>query len=253
MKIKLIVLLFLISSLNLPDLSHAALIAKPGTKCAKLKATQIVNGKKYVCTKLGSRLIWDSGTILQNKVDPILGDKVPNSPALGGTLEKPFDLTVAQAHSVDIVDLDMVTKGSISTFTSEYIQKVSDAAPGYAMEYCKGLLKKKSEVLIKDGNQTLGVAYYMPQVNFLERAERTPATGGGSYLAWSYVCYLQADFKLVNRVNFYDIYVNGIRIATEPQGRIISSNYRITYPSSSRAVCLTGTVPGLKPGVLRCS
>ena len=39
--------------------------AKAGVKCTKLKATLIVNGKKFTCIKSGKKLVWDKGVLVK--------------------------------------------------------------------------------------------------------------------------------------------------------------------------------------------
>lgn len=41
-----------------PSMVQAAPIVKSGAKCAKVSATATVAGKKFTCTKSGSKLIW---------------------------------------------------------------------------------------------------------------------------------------------------------------------------------------------------
>jgi hypothetical protein len=48
-------------SLVAPQQSVAAVKAKAGAKCVKVKSTQIVGTKKFTCVKSGSRLIWNRG------------------------------------------------------------------------------------------------------------------------------------------------------------------------------------------------
>jgi hypothetical protein len=47
-------------------ISHAsAATAKAGGTCTKLKATSIVNGKKFTCIKSGKKLVWDKGVTVK--------------------------------------------------------------------------------------------------------------------------------------------------------------------------------------------
>ena len=48
----------------------AASAPKPGTKCAKAGLVQAVAGKKYTCTKSGTKLIWNKGVTLPAKSTP---------------------------------------------------------------------------------------------------------------------------------------------------------------------------------------
>ena len=52
----------IVAMLLLAPISNAnAATAKAGAPCTKLKATAIVNGKKFTCIKSGKKLIWDKG------------------------------------------------------------------------------------------------------------------------------------------------------------------------------------------------
>ena len=42
-------------------ITSAQAAVKPGTKCAKLKATKTVSGIKYTCIESGSKLMWNKG------------------------------------------------------------------------------------------------------------------------------------------------------------------------------------------------
>ncbi len=233
----------LIFSFLSPSSADAA--TKAGGACKKLGQTSSNLGKKFICIKSSKKLVWAAIA----KTTTTTTTTTPSTSSESGQLN--FDLTIAQGFSVDIVDLDMVNTGRISDFTLEYVQKVNDAAPQYAQQYCTDLLKQKSEVIIKDGSQTLGVSFFKPNVVFSERVEKT-SNFGGTYLAWNYACFLQADFTGVKQVSFYEIYVNGLRIATEPYSNLVSSKYRLLYPSSKKIVCITGTTQVMS-GLLRCS
>jgi hypothetical protein len=53
----------------LPALPASASV-KAGDKCAKLKATAVVSGKKYTCVKSGKKLIWNKGINLETNPKP---------------------------------------------------------------------------------------------------------------------------------------------------------------------------------------
>lgn len=233
----------LIFSLLAPSSANASI--KAGDVCKKVGQTSNSLGKRFICIKSGKKLVW--AKIIKTTRTTTTTTTTTSSEST----QQNFDLTIGQGYYVQIVDLDMVNKGKISDFSLEYIQKVNDAAPQYAQQYCAGLLKQKSEVIIKDGSQTLGVSYFKPNVVFLERIEKT-SSSGINFLAWNYVCYLQADFTGVKQVSFYEIYVNGMRIATEPYANLISSGYRLLYPNSKTITCITGTTQVMS-GLLSCS
>ena len=228
--------LLIIFSLLVP--SNAIASIKSGGTCKKIGQTNNYLGQTYTCVLSGKKFIWNKGVKEQPKI---------TKPGAAKTISK---LTIAQGYSVDIVDLDMVNGGSLSAFSSEYVQKVSEAAPQYAEQYCNGLLKEKSEVLIKEGFQTLGVSYFKPLVVFAEKSEKT-SSSGGQYLNWNYYCFLQADFTSIKEAAFYDIYVQGIRVATEPYSNLVKSDFRLIYPSSKSVLCITGNTPVMS-GLLRC-
>lgn len=48
----------------------AASAPKPGTKCNKAGLTQTVAGKKYTCTKSGTKLAWNKGVVVTSKATP---------------------------------------------------------------------------------------------------------------------------------------------------------------------------------------
>ena len=221
---------------------------KAGASCKKIGLTANSKGKKYICVPEGKKLVW--GQII--KTDRKTTTTTTTSSSTTTTTEdSSFDLTVAQGYSVDIVDLDMVKKGKISEFSLDYIKKVNDAAPQYAQQYCAGLLKQKSEVIVKDGMRTLGVSYFKPNAIFSEKLEKT-SNAGDQYLAWNYTCFLQADFTGIKKIPFYEIYVNGVRTATEPYSNLVNSEFRLLYPSSKKIVCITGTTE-VMTGLLSCS
>ena len=65
--VKIFVILLLISFLIPLEISFADLKIIPGGKCAKFGDTQNYQGKKFLCIKSGSKLVWDKGTILNNQ------------------------------------------------------------------------------------------------------------------------------------------------------------------------------------------
>ena len=162
-----------------------------------------------------------------------------------------FNLKIVEGFMIDIVDMKMVNSGNPSEFSSEYIQEITDFAPQYAKEACDGKLKSGSEVLVKNGSQTLGVSNYGTIVSFQEQSQRT-GFDGKSFPYWRYTCFLQADFSKVKKVAFYDIYVNGIRKKTEPYANLASSKFELVYPSTKVTSCITGDV-GVMRGLLSCS
>jgi hypothetical protein len=48
----------------------AASAPKPGSNCAKAGLTQTVAGKKYTCTKAGTKLMWNKGVVVATKPTP---------------------------------------------------------------------------------------------------------------------------------------------------------------------------------------
>jgi hypothetical protein len=44
---------------------------KSGDKCTKLNATSTSSGKKYTCTKIGTRLVWDKGLPVKTAAKPV--------------------------------------------------------------------------------------------------------------------------------------------------------------------------------------
>ena len=232
--------ILVVLSLVLPITSVQA-ATKAGGTCKKIGLTTTSLEKKYECKANGKKLVW---------VQIVKPEKKITATTKNSTEDSGFNLTIAKGYSVDIVDLDMVNKGKIADFSVDYIQKVNDAAPQYAQQYCEGLLQQKSEVIVKDGMQTLGVSYFKPTVVFSEKLEKS-SNSGGQYLAWSYVCFLQADFTGIKKIQFYEVYVNGVRIATEPYANLLNSKFRLLYPNSQKIVCITGTTQVMS-GLLSC-
>jgi len=66
-KLSIIFSIILISTSFIPY-ANAKVIA--GTKCSKLGSTQIYNGKKYSCIKLGNNLYWNNGIKISNNISP---------------------------------------------------------------------------------------------------------------------------------------------------------------------------------------
>jgi cytochrome b involved in lipid metabolism len=59
----------LISTLALSPAAHAK-APVPGSKCTKLKITQIYQGKKFTCIKSGKKLIWSKGVLIKVALTP---------------------------------------------------------------------------------------------------------------------------------------------------------------------------------------
>ncbi len=80
-----------------------AATAKAGSKCTKLKATQIVGAKKFTCIKSGSKLVWDKGVAIPKASTPkppaaiVKKSQEIDFPALADValLDKKFGLTKA--------------------------------------------------------------------------------------------------------------------------------------------------------------
>jgi hypothetical protein len=60
--IALILTLFILT-----DLSTAASLVMPGSKCSKAGLVQVVGTKKFTCTKVGSKLFWNKGVTIASK------------------------------------------------------------------------------------------------------------------------------------------------------------------------------------------
>ena len=60
-----------ISAFAITNTVSAASMPKPGTKCAKAGQTQTIAGKKFTCTKSGSKLAWNRGVGVVTKATPI--------------------------------------------------------------------------------------------------------------------------------------------------------------------------------------
>lgn len=94
--------LTLIATLLVPMQANAA-TAKAGTKCTKLKATQIVGAKKFTCIKSGTKLVWDKGVAVPKASTPkppaaiVKKSQEIDFPALADValLDKKFGLTKA--------------------------------------------------------------------------------------------------------------------------------------------------------------
>jgi hypothetical protein len=94
--------LTLIATLLVPMQANAA-TAKAGSKCTKLKATQIVGAKKFTCIKSGSKLVWDKGVAIPKASTPkppaaiVKKSQEIDFPALADValLDKKFGLTKA--------------------------------------------------------------------------------------------------------------------------------------------------------------
>lgn len=82
-----------------------AATAKAGAPCTKLKATSVVNGKKYTCIKSGKKLIWDKGVTVKI------------------TTPKPTAKPTPSALAINCLNLDLADKDGIT-------QKRADALLG---------------------------------------------------------------------------------------------------------------------------
>jgi hypothetical protein len=91
-----LIAILVIVALAIPQPSQGASKAKAGAKCTKAGATQLVNGKKFNCLKLGSKLYWDNG-----KANTAPGDSLVNSelPSIGNC----FDYRWADTNKVEIL------------------------------------------------------------------------------------------------------------------------------------------------------
>lgn len=74
------VILITLFSLIVPQQSVAASQAKAGAKCTKVNSTQTVAGKRFTCTKSGSKLIWNKGVSVIRPTAPT-PIPAPSSPA----------------------------------------------------------------------------------------------------------------------------------------------------------------------------
>jgi len=94
--------LTLIATLLVPMQANAA-TAKAGSKCTKLKATQIGGAKKFTCIKSGTKLVWDKGVAVPKASTPkppaaiVKKSQEIDFPALADValLDKKFGLTKA--------------------------------------------------------------------------------------------------------------------------------------------------------------
>ena len=57
-----------------------AAVPKPGSKCPKAGLTQTVSGKKYTCTKSGTKLVWNKGVTAAPKLKPTTEEMSEPSP-----------------------------------------------------------------------------------------------------------------------------------------------------------------------------
>lgn len=70
----------LISTALAMPASHSASLPKPGSKCAKAGLTQTVAGKKYICTKSGTKLVWNKGVVVATKLSPTVTAEATSAP-----------------------------------------------------------------------------------------------------------------------------------------------------------------------------
>ena len=213
-------------SLILP-ITHSQAAIKVGGTCKKIGSIANQSKEALICTKKGTKLVWVKET-----------KTTITTPSQVGTS---FNLTIGQGSAVNIVDMDMVNN-NVAIVTSDYIKKVNESVPGFAKQICDSLLKGKSEVIIKDGVQTLGVSFYKPIVVFSQKTEEL-SRDGHAYPNWEYMCFFSADFNGMKKVPFYEIYVNGNRIATEPYANLVNSQFRLLYPSIKPFLCITTNNP----------
>ncbi|CAN2235848.1 Excalibur calcium-binding domain containing protein [Candidatus Planktophila dulcis] len=68
-KVASLALVLALSCVGLTPVS-AASAPKPGTNCTKAGLTQTIAGKKYTCTKSGTKLTWNKGVTIASKVTP---------------------------------------------------------------------------------------------------------------------------------------------------------------------------------------
>ena len=94
-------------------ISHAsAATAKAGGTCTKLKATSIVNGKKFTCIKSGKKLVWDKGVTVKTPAVPVA--PAANLPA-ETDVRKAFDAiaTIANSTSIKPIDLKSISSPEV--------------------------------------------------------------------------------------------------------------------------------------------
>ncbi len=96
MKSKKPIILLALFSLTVSQQAVASSQAKAGSKCTKIKSTQMVGDKKFTCIKSGSRLIWNKGVAIAR---PAIASSVP-TPASSASPENviqaepnPFDIS----------------------------------------------------------------------------------------------------------------------------------------------------------------
>ena len=86
--------------------ANSASAPKPGAKCSKAGLKQTVSGKKYTCTKSGTKLTWNKGVTVAPKLKPtpeVVSEPSPEtvepsaSPSLALTLTKFKNCTEVKA------------------------------------------------------------------------------------------------------------------------------------------------------------
>lgn len=100
--------------------ANSATQAKPGAKCTKVAATQLVSGKKLTCIKSGNKLIWDKGVAVANSsvtVAPVT-QSIPNP---FDSTPFPDEFTRAQMVDATLKSFDKYVKQSNSKQTFKLI------------------------------------------------------------------------------------------------------------------------------------
>ncbi len=103
----------------IPQVSAAT--AKAGASCSKLKATSVVNGKKFTCIKSGKKMVWDKGVTVTVSADAVAKN------ARAADIRKAFDAIGKIAAQVKIKQTDIksysspgVTAASQSSLEKRY-------------------------------------------------------------------------------------------------------------------------------------
>ena len=85
---KKIISLMVIMALAIPLQAQGAPQVKPGSKCTKVNATELVGNKVFICIKKGISLVWNSGISIKYESSP----KPKNSPKVSpSTSPTPLD------------------------------------------------------------------------------------------------------------------------------------------------------------------
>lgn len=80
----------------------AASAPKPGTKCNKAGLTQTVAGKKYTCTKSGTKLVWNKGVAVATKAAPTA---VPSAEPIAEKVEASSSPTISLVRYKNCTEL----------------------------------------------------------------------------------------------------------------------------------------------------